>query len=77
MGAVAIMGKSIKPIAVTVAARTAKSLYTRLYIYAKREAIMYKYTATAAVLRGVNSSKILQTWTIFGVIGGVPGHREG
>ena len=55
----------------------AKNLYTRRHIYAKRALIMYKYTVVTACLRGVNSTKILQARTIFGVFGAVFGHREG
>ena len=65
------------PVIVTAMAETAKNLYTRLYIYAKPEAIMYKYTVVTAVLRGIISTKNPQTRTIFGVIGAVSGHREG
>ena len=53
-----------------------KNLYTRLYIYAKLEAFMYKYTAIMAVFRGVVSGNFHQTRTIFGAFGSVSGHRE-
>ena len=55
----------------------AKNLYTSLYIYAKSEAIMYKYTAMTPVFRGLVSGKFYQTRTVFEVIGGVRGPREG
>ncbi len=58
-------------------AKMRKSLYTRLYIYAKREAVMYKYTAITALFRGVNSGKIQQTRTIFRGIGAVSEHQNG
>ena len=54
-----------------------KNLYTRLYIYAKREAKMYKYTVVTPTFRGVISGIVYQTITVFGVIGAVSGHREG
>ena len=54
-----------------------KNLYTRLYIYAKLEAFMYKYTAIMAVFGGAISVIFHQTRTVFGAVGAVSGHCEG
>ena len=59
-----------------VAVTTAKNLYTRLYIYAKRAAVLHKYTAITAVFRGTISGKTQPSRTIFGAFGAVSGHRE-
>ena len=53
-----------------------KNLYTRLYIYAKRAALLYKYTAIVTVLRDANSGKTQRTRTVFRVVGAISGHRE-
>ena len=54
-----------------------KNLYTRMYIYAKPEAIMYKYTVVTPVFRGTNSGKFQRTRTIFGAFGAVLEYLEG
>ncbi len=57
-------------------AEMAKNLYTRLYIYAKLGAIMYKYTVVTAPFRTIILGKIHLTRTIFGVIGGLRRHYK-
>ena len=54
-GAVTVMGHGMASVAVVVMAKMLKNLYTRLYIYAKCAAKMYKYTVVTALFRGVNS----------------------
>ena len=75
--AVTVMADAIDSTTITATVEIAKNLYTRLYIYAKPEALLYKYTVAMAVLRGAISTKIPQTRTIFGAIGAVGEHREG
>ena len=54
-----------------------KNLYTRLYIYAKRAAVMHKYTAVTVVFGDVIFGISGQTRTIFEASGGLSEHREG
>ena len=54
-----------------------KNLYTGLYIYAKRGALVYKYTVVMAVLWGIKSRKKQRTRMISEAIGAALAHCEG
>mgnify|MGYP006956084451 CR=1 FL=1 len=72
-----VVWANVCALVVMAVAPVAKNLYMRLYIYAKPEAKMYKYTAVTPTFRGVISGKTCQTRTVFGALGAVSGHGEG
>ena len=76
-GGATLIGLPIGSAIASATAETAKNLYTLLYIYAKREAVLHKYTVVTAAFRDIISSFFWQTRTTFGAIGAVSGHGEG
>ena len=74
--AVAVMARVTDSIVAMAMVPIAKSLYTRLYIYAKTLLVLHKYTVVTAVFRDALSRFFYQTRTLLGTVWAVSGHRE-